>query len=70
MLRELFEMILMELKSIEKKGSEVNNKTLELIEEIEKLEIKQASALAEVERWGISLILQTGGLLSTIELDE
>jgi hypothetical protein len=52
MLRQLFKLVLDELNNDYKRGSAIENKIVQIVEEINKLEIEHAKALADVERWG------------------
>ena len=52
MLREILQMILRELDNKSNRGSKIEDRIVHIVDEIGELEIKQAKALAEVERWG------------------
>jgi hypothetical protein len=52
MLKELLYLILKELEGNSNRGSKIENKFVQIVEEINELEIKHAKALADVERWG------------------
>jgi hypothetical protein len=52
MLRLLLNALLDMFENDSKKKSDVDNKVIQMVDEINELEIKHASALADVERWG------------------
>jgi hypothetical protein len=52
MLRLLLNALLAQLDSDSKKKSDVDNKIIQMVDEVNELEIKHATALADVERWG------------------
>lgn len=52
MLKQLFAVLLEQLNNDYKKGSAIDNKIVQIVEEINELEIEHAKALADVERWG------------------
>lgn len=52
MLKQLFELIIQKLDEREKNGSNIDNRVLEIVEEIGKLEIELADKLHDAERWG------------------
>lgn len=52
MLKEILQIVLREIDKCTTKDSKIDNKIIQLVEEINTLEIKHAQALADVERWG------------------
>lgn len=52
MLRQILVMILEQLDNNQKKVSTIDSKIVQLVDEIDKLEVLYAQALADVERWG------------------
>ena len=52
MLREIFNLVVNEFHNNQKKGSTIDRKIVQIIEEIDELEVQYAKALADAERWG------------------
>lgn len=52
MLKQLLQLILENLNERERKGSTIDSKIVEIVEEINELEEEYVEALAEAERWG------------------
>ena len=52
MLRQLLNLVLVELNNKHERGLTIDDKILQIIEEINDLEIKHAQAIADAERWG------------------
>ena len=52
MLKDILRFVLKELDSNSNRGSQIETKIVQVVEEINRLEIEHAKALADVERWG------------------
>jgi hypothetical protein len=52
MLKDILRFVLKELDSNSNRGSQIETKIIQIVEEINRLEIEHAKALADVERWG------------------